>query len=189
MGRLKQILPWGDRTVVEAAVDAALGVPCIDEVVVVVGHEAHRVASVLSSRPRPRMRVVENCDYLLGMLSSVKAGVKALDPETEAFLVAPADQPGISSRDYALVVQAYRSALPPVDIVVPTCRGRGGHPTLFAGSLRQEVLDLPFEGHGLRDLVARHEGRVLRVECDRPGMVQDLDTAEDYERALQTMRG
>lgn len=189
MGRLKQLLPWGDRTMVEAAVDAALAAPEIDEVIVVLGHEARLVAYALASRSRPGMRVVVNPDYRLGMLSSVKTGVRALGPETEAFLIAPADQPGISEGDYCLVVQAYLSALPRVDIVVPTYRGRGGHPTLFAGALRQEVLDLPHDGRGLRDLISRHEGRVLRVELERSGMVEDLDTAEDYERALETMRG
>ncbi|MGE5594289.1 MAG: nucleotidyltransferase family protein [Betaproteobacteria bacterium] len=185
MGRLKQTLPWGDRTVVEAAVDAALDAADVSEVVVVLGHEAQAVASALTSRPRPRMRVVVNADYHLGMLSSVKTGVRALADGIEAFLVAPADQAGVSAEDYRLVVQAYRRARPQVDIVIPTCRGRGGHPTLFAADVRREVLDLPYDGRGLLDLIARHEGRVLRVELDRPGMVADLDTAEDYERALE----
>lgn len=188
MGRLKQVLPWGDRTVVEAAVDAALAAADIDEVVVVLGHEAEVVRAALMSRPRPGMRIVVNADYRLGMLSSVKSGVRALAAETGAFLVAPADQPGIRPDDYGLVVQAYRRARPRVDIVVPTYGGRGGHPTLFAGALRQEVLDLPDNGQGLRDLIVRREGRVLRVELGRPGMVEDLDTPEDYEQALETMR-
>lgn len=188
MGRLKQVLPWGDRTVVEAAVDAALAAPDVDEVVVVLGHEAEVVRAALMSRARPGMRIVVNADYHLGMLSSVKSGVRALAAETGAFFIAPADQPGICSEDYGLVVQAYRRARPRVDIVVPTYGGRGGHPTLFAGALRQEVLDLPDDGQGLRDLIVRREGRVLRVELGRPGMVEDLDTAEDYERALETMR-
>lgn len=189
MGRLKQVLPWGDRTVVEAAVDAALGAPDVNEVVVVLGHEAEVVRAALMSRPRPGMRIVVNADYHLGMLSSVKAGVRALTAEAEAFLVAPADQPGLRPEDYDLVVRAYRHARPRADIVVPMCGGRGGHPTLFAGALRQEVLDLPDDGHGLRDLIVRREGRVLRVELGRPGMVEDLDTADDYEQALETMRG
>lgn len=188
MGKLKQTLPWGDRTVVEAAVDAALGAADVCEVVVVLGHEARSVAAALASRPRPRMRLVVNADYRLGMLSSVKTGVRALSDEIEAFLIAPADQPGISCEDYRLVVQAYRNARPRVDVVIPTYRGRGGHPTLFATGLRHEVLDLPYDGRGLRDLIARHEDRVLRAELDRPGMVADLDTAGDYERALEMMK-
>ncbi|MGE5572715.1 MAG: nucleotidyltransferase family protein [Bacteroidota bacterium] len=187
MGRLKQVLSWGDRTVVEAAVDAALGAPEVDVVVAVLGHEAEMVEAALRSRPRPRMRVAANPDYRLGMLSSVKAGVRALEPGVEALLVALADQPAIRPEDYSMVVQAYRRARPRADIVVPTFGGKGGHPTLFAGALRQEVLELPYSGQGLRDLVRGHEGRVARVEMGERAVVDDLDTIEDYTRALENM--
>ncbi len=187
MGRLKQVLSWGDRTVVEAAVDAALGAPEVDVVVAVLGHEAETVEAALESRTRPRMRIAINPDYPLGMLSSVKAGVKALGARVEAFLVTPADQPAIRSEDYSLVVEAYRRAQPPVDIVVPTFGGKGGHPTLFAGALRQEVLELPYSGQGLRDIVKRHESRVARVEMGERAVVEDLDTIEEYTRALESM--
>lgn len=185
MGTLKQVLPWGETTVVGAAVDAAQGATEVDEVVVVIGHEAQTVRTALEARSRPKVRIVVNPRYHLGMLSSVKAGVEALEPYVEAFLVAPADQPGIRPELYDRVVREYRKAGPRVRIVVPVCGGKGGHPTLFARNLCQEILDLPDGGEGLREIVRKHEGKTVRTEVGDLAIAEDLDTMEDYERALR----
>lgn len=185
MGTLKQVLPWGDATVVEAAVDAAQRATEVDEVVVVIGHEAQAVRAALETRTRPKMRIVVNPHYHLGMVSSVKAGVRALEPCVEAFLVAPADQPGIRPEVYDRVVRAYRKLGPQAQIVVPVCGRKGGHPTLFAAGLCQEILDLPHCGEGLRDILRKHEGKVARVEVEDLAVAEDLDTMEEYERALR----
>ncbi len=185
MGELKQVLPWDGATMVEAAVDAACAATELHEVVVVVGHEAGTVRAALEKRDRPKTRIVVNARYRQGMLSSVKAGVSALGPCVEAFLVAPADEPGTCPEAYSRVIRKYRDLRPRVQVVVPVRGCRGGHPTLFAAELREEILGLPCEGEGLREILRTREGRLARVEIGDLGEVEDVDTREDYERALR----
>ncbi len=184
MGTLKQLLPWGNRTVIEASVDAACRAPEVDRVVVVLGHEADRIKAVLEETHRPKLGITVNPDYKLGMFTSVKAGIRSLDEKVRAFFIAPADQPEVRSKDYSDILQVFQSREEHVDIVIPAYEGRGGHPTLFRASLSEEILDMPYDGNGLRDVIEKHRDRVIRVKMDYPGIVHDLDTKEDYRQAL-----
>ena len=189
MGTLKQLLPWGDRTVVEASVDAACNARLVSQVIVVLGHEADQVRAVLEQRSRPKMRIALNPDYKLGMLSSVKAGISSLGPTVDAFFIAPSDQPEIPQEAYDHVIETFRKTLnepgQSQDIVIPVHKGRGGHPTLFPAALRREIMDLPYDGRGLRDVIQEHEDRVIRVDMENAGIIHDLNTSEDYRQAIR----
>ena len=93
MGRLKQLLSYRGKTLVEHSSQQAL-MAGFDPVVVVVGAEAASVRAVLATQP---VRVVENSHWHLGMGSSIAAGAEVLlDAESLAILLA--DQPFVESR-------------------------------------------------------------------------------------------
>jgi molybdenum cofactor cytidylyltransferase len=184
MGTLKQILPWGDKTVIEASVDAACDSPVVNQVVAVLGHEADRIRAVLDKKIRPKLCLTLNPDYKLGMFSSVKAGIGVLDPRVEAFFIAPADQPEIQPEVYDKIIGIFRGLEQSEDIVIPQYQGRGGHPTLFRAALCSEIMSMPYHGNGLRDVIRKHEDRVTRVNIEHSGIIHDLDTREDYNQAI-----
>lgn len=184
MGALKQILPWGDKTVIEASVDAACDCPKLDQVVVVLGHEAKKIQAVLDKETRPKLRVTLNPDYKSGMFSSVKAGIASLDPRIEAFFIAPADQPEIEPEVYEKLLKIFRDPGRSADIVIPQYQGRGGHPTLFRATLCNEIMGMSYHGNGLRDVIQKHNDRVTRVSIEHSGIIHDLDTQEDYSQAM-----
>ena len=74
MGKPKQLLPFGDGTILERVVDTLLAAG-VGEVIVVLGHLADRIRLVLGDRP---VKIVINEDYREGMLSSVQCGVRAI---------------------------------------------------------------------------------------------------------------
>jgi molybdenum cofactor cytidylyltransferase len=189
MGTLKQVLPWGDATVIEASVDAACETPGICQVVTVLGHEADKIRAVLEIKSRPKLSLVLNRNYKLGMSSSVKAGISSLDPRIEAFFIAPGDQPEIRPEEYDRVLQAFRGQGKQVNIVIPVYQGRGGHPTLFSASLCSEILGMPYHGNGLQDVIREHKAEVARVDMEHPCIIYDLDTKEDYSQALNRRSG
>lgn len=189
MGTLKQVLPWGEATVIEASVDAACDAPGIGQVVTVLGHEADRVRAVLDKKSRPKLSLALNPDYKLGMFSSVKVGIASLDPGIEAFFIASGDQPEIRREEYDKIIEIFRGQRQPRDIVIPVYQGRGGHPTLFRASLCSEILGMPYDGNGLRDVIRKHEAKVVRVNMEHPGIIHDLDTKEDYRQAMTRRSG
>jgi molybdenum cofactor cytidylyltransferase len=106
------------------------------------------------------------------------------DPQ-DAWLVAPADMPGLSSPVIDAVLSCGQSG---GGIVVPTIAGRRGHPVLLPWSLAAEVSDLG-PNEGLDALIHRHAPRFL--PCDHlaePAQAfADLDTPEQlaHWRATQ----
>src|SRR4030042_5649088 len=71
MGELKQIMPFGQSTIVEQAVDNLLG-SVVDEVIVVVGYKSEDVIKAIAAKP---VKLVINPDYEQGMGTSVIAGL------------------------------------------------------------------------------------------------------------------
>ena len=97
MGRAKATLPLdgGDTfltRIVRTFRDAG-----VDDVIVVVGHEAEAIASSFSKSGLPA-RFVVNADYDRGQLSSLVAGLAVIDrPGVTAALVTLVDVPFVSA--------------------------------------------------------------------------------------------
>ena len=91
-GGTKQLEILRDKPLVQHAVDAASG-GGVDEIVVVLGHDALRVRDALDLPEGARFVVNER--YADGQSTSLAAGLRALDPQTEGAVVLLADQPGI----------------------------------------------------------------------------------------------
>jgi CTP:molybdopterin cytidylyltransferase MocA len=82
---------------------------------------------VLKSLP---VDVIENGNYPSGMFSSVKAGVKAITPEVEAFFMQPVDIPLITPLTIKKILAAYR--VHKAGVIYPCFNGKRGHPPLIS---------------------------------------------------------
>ena len=180
MGQLKAMLPWRGLTLLEHQV-SALGDGGADEIIVVLGHRSGELRSLVEGRPG--VTCVLNPDYLQGKTTSIKAGLRAVDPETTgALLFLNVDQP--RDADTILrVVQAHLAG--EARFTIPCCRGKGGHPTLADASLLGELLEITEDTQGMRAVVQRHGDRTRRLELDAPEVLWDLNTPEQYEAALR----
>lgn len=69
-----------------------------------------------------------------------------------------------------------------MEVYHPCYGQRRGHPPLIATALIPSILAFA-EAGGLRELLSRRAATSLDVDCDDPGILIDLDTPEDYERA------
>lgn len=175
MGRPKQLLPWGrdDRPMLRHVVQTALAAP-VDEVIVVLGHAAERIAPALEGLP---VRIVVNPAWADGLSSSVRAGLDAVAPAAQAALFLLADQPRLTSKIIAAIVARFRRTRAP--IVVPLARGRLGAPALFARVMFDELRAVQGDRGG-RDLIARHPDLIATVELPDAALIADIDTLDDY---------
>jgi molybdenum cofactor cytidylyltransferase len=180
MGRPKLLLPMADgRALVRLSVERVLaGDP--DAIFVVVGAEASAVETALRGLP---ITVVVNPRYAEGQATSLRAGLAALGPETEAVLVALGDQPLPDPTIVRRLITTFRETGGP--IVVPRYREGRGNPVVFAASLFDE-LEAVTGDQGARGVVAREPGRVREVVIDA-ATPRDVDTWADYE-ALRDVR-
>jgi CTP:molybdopterin cytidylyltransferase MocA len=63
------------------------------------------------------------------------------------------------------------------------CNGRRGHPLVVAARSFEEVKNMSDEG-GLRRLSVIHPDDVYEVQTNDPGVLNDIDTREDYLMAI-----
>jgi molybdenum cofactor cytidylyltransferase len=175
MGKFKQLLPFGGKSFLECCADNLLA-SNVDEVVVVTGHNAAAVQAALRDRA---VKIAHNGQYSRGMSSSISRGIEAMSDRSRAALIALVDQPQIGPDIFNQVISVYLQSHPL--IIIPTCRGKGGHPIIIDSSLRDQIIGMDLD-LGLRDVLRAHESEIVRIEIGLDAILQDFDSPEDYER-------
>ena len=115
-----------------------------------------------------------------GMGDSIAAAVAATR-DAPGWLVLPADLPLIRPSS----LRAVADALQQYAIVLPFHRGQRAHPVGFAARFRDELLAL-CGAEGAAAIVRANAP--CRLDIDDPGIVADIDTLQDLQRAEATLR-
>jgi molybdenum cofactor cytidylyltransferase len=178
MGDFKQLLRLGDKSFVEHCVDNLLA-SRVGEVIVVTGHRQSEVQSAIVDRG---VIFAYNSEYQSGMTSSIKCGMRAVSKSSNACILALVDQPWIDPNVINRIIETYEKTQPL--IVIPTYQGKNGHPILLDLTLKKEILSID-SSQSLREVVHAHQGETARVEVSDQRVLEDCDSAEDYERMLQ----
>ncbi len=174
MGRTKQLLPWGDTTLLGQVIRTARAT-AVSQILVVTGHEAAAVAAVAQAEGAA---VVDNPAYAAGeMLSSLQTAVRVLPDNVAAVLVLLADQPLVTPAVIDHLLQAYERE--PYGLIAPTYDGQRGNPVLIDRRYFAELLALP-AGAAPRHLLRRHPDDVRLLPVDAPGVLIDLDDPQTY---------
>ena len=181
MGRVKPLLPWGRRTLIEAIIDRVARSRA-KEVLVVLGAARDDIEPVIAKYHVGR---VFNPDFARGMLSSIQRGLEAVPRDAQAVLFFLGDQPAPSAAIINRLIDAYEKT--GKGIVLPVCGGRRGHPVLIDLKYRNKIRALD-PGIGLRQLMRNHPEDILEVRTRSPRVLHDIDTPEDYERVLASRR-
>lgn len=199
MGRTKALLPLGavhpddpDGTdTFLTRIVRSLREAGVDEVIVVLGHDAGAIGDRLRRSGLPT-RIVLNQDYESGQLSSFLTGLRAaksltglrtaMPPDVEAMLVALVDVPLVSPATIAAVVDRYRERRPLV--VRPVNGSAHGHPVLVDRDLFP-LLEQADPAHGVKPIIRAHVSAAGDVEVDDPDSFLDIDTPEEYARLLE----
>jgi molybdenum cofactor cytidylyltransferase len=126
------------------------------------------------------VQVVEHPGWEQGQLSSLLAGLRAIDdPQLEAALVTLVDVPMVSAATVTEVMAAWRRTRAP--IVRPADGARHGHPVIFDRSVFADLRSAD-PSVGAKAVFATHKDRVLNVEVKDPGAFEDIDTPGEYEK-------
>jgi molybdenum cofactor cytidylyltransferase len=170
-GGTKQLVPLDGKPLVQHAVDALVGAG-VDEVILVTGHDAVKVASAVSLPERGR--IVFNPAFADGQATSLAAAIHALDDESEGAVVLMADQPGVTSDVVTALIGRFRATR--MQIVRAAYRDGPG-PSLLSREIYGEAGHLHGDV-GARVLAASHPEWVDEVPVDAD-VPQDVDIPED----------
>jgi len=176
MGSPKALLPFQGKTFVEHLI-AATRHPRVGITRVVLGAGADAIRDALNLDPGMTLL---NPDWPKGPLSSIHAAIRILPlGSTEGILVCPVDHPLVSAMLVAQLIETFDAGAGP--IVLPTFRGRRGHPAIFRARLYQELLDASLEV-GARQVVWAHAPEVVEVATEEEGVILNLNDPETLRR-------
>jgi molybdenum cofactor cytidylyltransferase len=176
MGQNKLLLIFKSKPLIARAVDILLAAE-VDEVIVVLGHEAEKLREHLEGKP---VKLVFNPDYRSGQSTSVRMGVSAVSPRATAILICLADQPLLEPEDINQLVRAFpRAKETGKSIVVPFYQGKRGNPVILDVTHRDAILEVVGDV-GCKQVIKRHPERVLVVEMETDHVVRDVDTLEEF---------
>ncbi|AQG81539.1 nucleotidyltransferase family protein [Spirosoma montaniterrae] len=175
LGQPKQLLVQDGQTLVRRMADVALGLQT-GPVLVVLGANADRIRAELDSLP---IQFVQNDAWADGLASSLRAGLHALPPTTDAFLVLLTDQPFVSPE---LLRQLIDTQLKTGRGIVASRYGESAHlgvPALFNIRYKAEFMQLNGDV-GARKLIQQHLPDCADVLFPQGNI--DLDTPEQVIR-------
>jgi molybdenum cofactor cytidylyltransferase len=181
MGRAKATLPIDRSDTFLTRIVRTFRDADVDDVIVVVGHEAEAIATAFAASGLAA-RFVINREYDRGQLSSLVAGINAIDrPGVVAALVTLVDVPLVSAATVRAVIDRYRAVRVPV--VRPTSGARHGHPLLIDRVLFDRIRQAdPVAGP--KPVVRAHASPAGDLPIADEGAFTDIDTAEEYERLI-----
>lgn len=178
MGSPKMLLPFGRQTILEAVIDNILKAG-IDHIMVVLGSDQEKIKKALEGKP---VQFCMNERFQEGMHTSVVCGFQHSPESARAVLLFLGDQPFIPVEVTRTVVLNWQQS--GKEIIIPTFRGKRGHPTLFDCRLKNEILQLD-PVIGLRSVAMKFPEEILEVEVNFPQILRDIDTKNDYITELK----
>jgi len=178
MGQPKALLPMGDELLIRRVVRNLIESQALSHILIVTGHSRDAIEAALCDLD---VTFVHNDDYDAGgMLSSIQAGIRAVPAEANAALITLGDQPLVEPATIGAIVTSPQST-----VVIPSYQGKRGHPVLIARQHFDAVLALAPD-ETLKNFMTR-QTHALELPVDDPAVVADIDTQEDYQRALKSM--
>lgn len=173
MGKVKQLLPFAQSTVLEQVINNLLESK-LDEIIVVLGYQAQKIARKIGSN---HVKIVINPNFKQGMSSSIKCGLSQIDKRAEAIMIMLGDQPLIGKEIVDTLIEMFLKSNQ--GIIVPVYEGRRGHPIIFDVKYKSELLSLK-DDIGGRKVIETHLQDILEVEVNSPGVIIDIDNKADY---------
>ena len=161
-GGTKQIVVVDGKPLAQHAIDA-LEAAGVDEVIVVTGHDAVKVASALTLPPQAR--IVCNPAFRDGQATSLAAAIHALDDDSEAAVILMADQPGVTPEVDPRAGR--RGSAPRASRSCGAMYADGPGPSLLSREIYAEAGHLHGDV-GARILIASHPEWVEEVAVDGP---------------------
>jgi CTP:molybdopterin cytidylyltransferase MocA len=181
MGRVKAMLAVDDRDTFLSRIIRTFLAAGVQDVVVVLGHDANAIAGAIIDTELP-VRIVVNPDYDRGQLSSLVTGLAVVDrPGIAATLVTLVDVPLVTPDTVRAVLERYRLTHAP--IVRPTSGGRHGHPLMIDRALFP-ALRAADPAAGAKPIVRAHASTAGDIEIADEGAFVDIDTEEEYRRVV-----
>ena len=173
LGQPKQLLRFGDKTLLAQICEVALAVEN-QQVIVVLGAHCEAIKPAIEQLP---VQILTNEKWADGMGSSIACGISHLPKNADAVLLLLCDQPFVTAAFLEKLIEKWRSSNS--RIVTSAYGGTFGPPAILDKKLFPELAALHGQ-HGAKKLMEKY-GEHLEL-VDFPEGAVDIDSPDDLVR-------
>ena len=174
MGSPKQLLPWGEKSLIEHQAEKLLSTG--NSVLVVLGANAEQIIPVIENM---KIQVVVNQNWQTGMGSSIASGISEMlkeNHDADGVIIALLDQPFVSVEHYNKLLNVFEPDKQQI-IVSVSKEGWKGVPVLFDRCYFEELRNFSGE-QGAKKIFSHYPDKIISIECN--DILKDMDTPEQY---------
>ena len=178
MGTSKALIPWENKTLIEWQIEKNKEAG-IKEIVVVLGSNAEEIHDKINNLD---ITVTLNPAYKKGKTTSIKKGLENVKDKDAHILLLAVDQP----RPAWLLKKVINDHIASQSLIsCPMNEGSKGHPIIFHKNLRKELFGIEERFQGIRKITAKYSSSVNIIEVGSDIVNIDINTPEDYQRAMK----
>ena len=179
MRQPKQLLPWGNQTLIEHQIQTLLQTG--NPVNVVLGSNSNLIVPVIG---KYSANVFINTDWESGMGCSISLGINQIIkkfPEADGVLITLLDQPLITTSYIEKMLGAYQPGSQQI-IASHSTLGWAGVPVIFDKCYFKDLTELSHD-EGAKKITKRYEESVIFINGGE--LLEDMDTPETYQQLLE----
>ncbi|MDP3432697.1 MAG: nucleotidyltransferase family protein [Bacteroidota bacterium] len=178
MEQPKQLLPWGEQTLIEHQIQTLLKTG--NPVSVVLGSYSNLIVPVIA---KYEVDIFINTEWESGMGSSISFGISQIIQkfqDANGILITLLDQPLITTSYIEKMLGAFEAGSQQI-IASRSTSGWTGVPVLFNKCFFKELTELSND-EGAKKIIKRHEKSVIFLEGGE--LLEDMDTPQTYQQLL-----
>ena len=182
MGRPKLLLPWAGTTILGHLISQWHEAGAA-QIAIVLAEGAQTLEPELDRIRFPAEDRVYNPAPQLGMFSTIQCAAiwRGWKSDLTHWIIALGDQPHLQARTLRALLNM--GAAHPEQVCQLSREGRPRHPVLLPASAFRSLAGS--NRRSLREFLQRLPGGVALEESDDAGLDLDIDTLDDYEKAIQ----
>ncbi|PAV29754.1 hypothetical protein CIL05_10330 [Virgibacillus profundi] len=178
MGTLKALLPWQGIPLIQFQIEQ-MQKAGINEIIIVLGYQAEQLREITANYD---VITVTNKNYEQGKSSSIRKGAAYIKEDTEGVFVSAVDQP-VSSHTLRKLSNHLKKVH--AKAVIPVYQNKHGHPILFHGSLKTNLLAVNEKTKGLRNVIREHSNQIAYLPVNDSDVLLNFNNPDDYMNSLQ----
>ena len=145
----------------------------IDELIIITGYQNDILEKLINKNKK--IRIIFNNNFKSGMASSIKAGIKNLSKETQAFFICLADMPMVNKNIYNELIKHVNSK----EIIIPTYKTQQGNPILFSITMKDQIMNIKGD-FGAKEILRKNKEKILNLAINDQGILKNYNTLDSF---------
>jgi len=151
----------------------------VNKIIIVIGHENRKIKKI--ALKNKKITFVINSQYLKGISTSIKCGLKKISKKNIGFLIVHADMPLVSTT----ILNALCSALKSKNkkIFVPVYKKKTGNPLAFKYLMIKSLKKIKGD-KGAKKLIKSNKSKVQLIKIKSKSILIDFDQLKDFPSTI-----